>query len=373
MPDGAQLSFMPGPEVQKQVAEHVKAILTQQRQPSPAELVAELDREIGIAARWDLELVLIKLCADKDLPGLARAYLASLLEGDALKQALRGEGVSDKEKISTIDTLLQASGRYRQTADFHDMVEFMGKFRNYSPYNNLLVRIQNPGCSFYATAKDWKARFHRSIKEDARPLLILAPMHPVMLVYDLDQTDGKEPPNELSLFAKFQGKWEDRWLSRLIENAGRHRIRVNFTKLSSTNAGFAMRPNQGNANEKMRIAIHEPLPPPSRFGVLCHEMAHILLGHLGSDQDQWWPSRCHLGRAAIEIEAEATAYVVTQHLGLEGSSTAYVSRYLKTDGQVPPGVSFDMIAKVAGNIKEMAEGLEPAPLTKAERAQRRAR
>ena len=55
------------------------------------------------------------------------------------------------------------------------MIEFMGQFRNYAPYNNMLVRIQNPTCRFYATAKDWAERFGRMVKEDARPMLILRP------------------------------------------------------------------------------------------------------------------------------------------------------------------------------------------------------
>ena len=49
----------------------------------------------------------------------------------------------------------------------------------------MLVRLQNPTCGFYATEPDWVKRFERKLKEDARPMLILAPMHPVMLVYDL--------------------------------------------------------------------------------------------------------------------------------------------------------------------------------------------
>jgi hypothetical protein len=41
----------------------------------------------------------------------------------------------------------------------------------------------------------------------------------------------------------------------------------------------------------------------------------------------WWPSRLNLDRR--EIEAESVAYIVTNHLGLKGSSAAYVSRHLK--------------------------------------------
>src|SRR5258706_9473344 len=83
------------------------------------------------------------------------------------------------------------------------------------------------------------------------------------------------------------------WLSSAVENAAGHRIRVDFKTLSSTNSGFATL--AVGANEwKMRIAIHDGLDGPSRFGVLCHELAHILLGHLGTDWDQWWPGRLNL-------------------------------------------------------------------------------
>jgi hypothetical protein len=294
------------------------------------------------------------------------------LETEDLTSALRGEDAPKQKVLSTIDAFLQASARYRQSSEFREMIEFMGQFRSYAPYNSMLVRIQNPTCGFYATEKDWAERFGRRLREDARPMLILAPMHPVMLVFDLDQTEGADVPAHLLRFAQFEGQWEPAWLERLVENARRHRIRIDFKHLSSTNAGFATFGNV-QPGEKMRIAIHAALSEPSKFGILCHEMAHIMLGHLGSDEDHWWPSRSHLGRSVIEIEAEATAYIVTQQLYLEGSSAAYVSNYLGKEGQIPSGVSFDMIAKVASQIEGMALGLNPAPLTKVERAQRRER
>jgi hypothetical protein len=124
--------------------------------------------------------------------------------------------------------------------------------------------------------------------------------------------------------------------------------------LSSTNGGFATL--AGGAGEwKMRIVIHDALDEPSRFGVLCHELAHILLGHLGTDRDQWWPGRLNISRQTAEIEAEAVAHIVTNHLGLKGASIAYVSRYLKR-GEVPSSVSVDYIAKIAGHIEQMATG-----------------
>ena len=184
-------------------------------------------------------------------------------------------------------------------------------------------------------------------------MLILAPMHPVMLVYSLDQTEGLDLPDELNRFSKFEGEWNPDWLRRTIENAEKHdRIRVDFRILSSTSTGFATLA-RGDCDRKMRIVIHEGLDSSSRFGVLCHELAHIFLGHLGTDGDHWWPSRTDLHARAVEIEAEATAFIVTSRFGLAGSSAAYVSRYLGR-GPLPASVSLDQIAKVAGRIEQMA-------------------
>src|SRR5437773_10718864 len=109
----------------------------------------------------------------------------------------------------------------------------------------------------------------------------------------------------------------------------------------------------------MRIVVHSGLDETSRFGVLCHELAHVLSGHLGCDWDQWWPARGNLDHATVEIEAEAAAYIVASRFGLSGSSAAYLSRHLKDQAVVPPTVSLDTIAKVAGYIERMARELMP--------------
>ena len=108
----------------------------------------------------------------------------------------------------------------------------------------------------------------------------------------------------------------------------------------------------------MRIVIHDEKDEPSRFGVLCHEMAHVLLGHLGSDADLWWPARTDLDHATEEIEAEAVAYIVTTRLGLSGTSDAYVAQH-DHDGEIPISVSLDSIAKVAGRLERMAMNKVP--------------
>lgn len=352
MPNATQLELFEKPELAEGISRLILDLLQAHQLPSPSELVVQVERRLGMEARWELLDVVAHLADDPDLVRSNREYLRSLIASGGLAKSLRGEDVQDRDTISSIDFLLKQSQRYNGSEAFQEMIDFMGRFRDYAPYNNMLVRLQNPSCGFYATAKDWVDRFDRSIKEDARPMLILAPMHPVMLVYDLDQTEGESLPAELQRFARFEGEWNHRWLDRLVENAGGHRILVQFKSLSSTNGGFATLARDAG-DWKMRVVIHDQLDGPSRFGVLCHEIAHILLGHLGSDWDYWWPARTNLGRAPVEVEAESVAWIVTSRLGLTGSSAAYVSRQMR-NGQTPAGVSFDMIAKVSGHIERMS-------------------
>jgi hypothetical protein len=340
----------------------VKKLLRSSRCPSPWELIEEAENRLSPRARLVIKDVLNRARKDSELPRYFREYLDSLFavseeDGEAsiseLDRALTGSAAPRREAQSGIDSLIRQSKTYRGSKAFQEMISFMARFRDYAPYNNMLVRLQNPSCSFYATEADWQKRFGRKLKEDARPMLILAPMHPVLTVYELDQTEGPELPKELNQFAKFDGAWDDTFLDRTVENAAvRDRIRVNFKRLSSTNAGFATIA-RGDAGNKMRIAIHEELDAPSRYGVLCHELAHIYLGHLGSDADYWWPSRINLDRHTVEIEAEAVAYLVTSRLGLQGASASYVSRHLPS-GDVPQSVSLDLIAKVASRVEDMA-------------------
>lgn len=338
--------------ITKATVDVVRTMLDGFAQPSAWELVQKVEHTLGIKARWVLSDALRQLADHASMTGAVRQYAKSLLADEDLNKALRGQQRPGKEIESSIDQLLRASAAYRTSGAFQEMVGFMANFRDYAPFNNMLVRIQNPTCSFFASERDWENRFGRHLKEDARPLLILAPMHPVMLVYDLDQTDGPALPAELEGFASFKGEFDPEKLTRLVSNAAvRDHVRIDFKTLSSTNAGFATIAG-GRDGAKMRIAIHDKLDAPSRFGVVCHELAHIYLGHLGGDRDGWWPARGNLIRKAMEVEAEATAYIVGRRIGLTGSSPQYVSRYLG-DAKVLQSVSADLVAKVAGRIEEM--------------------
>ena len=358
MPAQMLLDLPPAEDLKPKVREAIITLLRTAR-PSAKELIDSIEKQFALKARWDIPAVITALSQSKDLTQDARNFLGEMIESGELAKSLRGDIQRDTDTHTGIAELLRQGKAYRGSHAFAELVNFCAKFREYAPFNNLLVRTQNPSCSYYATQAHWRKAFNRTLKEDARPMVILAPRQPVLLVYDIGQTEGPPLPKEMENFAKFDGEWNRNWLEQMIENAAHHyRIRINFWSLSSTNAGFATI-DRRLPGYKMRIAIHEELDDPSRFGVLCHELAHIFLGHLGNDNDHWWPNRWNIDRNSMEVEAEAAAFIVTWRLGLRGGSAAYVSRHM-LNGEVPEGVSADHIAKVAGRIEQMCRERLPA-------------
>jgi hypothetical protein len=104
----------------------------------------------------------------------------------------------------------------------------------------------------------------------------------------------------------------------------------------------------------MRIVIHAERDGPSRFGVLCHELAHVFLATRHGQRSLVAGPGEPLDVATVEIEAESVAYVVTTRFGLQGSSATYLSSFAK-ESAIPRSVSLDYIAKAASLIERMAK------------------
>jgi hypothetical protein len=114
------------------VESYVRILLRSQRRPSPAELVGELDRQLGLKARWDLVRIIAKIARYHEFTKIDRDYLELLLAEDGLAKALRGED-APAPKSSTIDDLFKHSKLYQSSEKFRELVQFMGKFRKYNP------------------------------------------------------------------------------------------------------------------------------------------------------------------------------------------------------------------------------------------------
>ena len=63
-----------------------------------------------------------------------------------------------------LDELFNATYAYRNSKEFMKMMRFVSRFRFYSPYNALLIRLQRPGARFVATPTRWKRDFDHYVK-----------------------------------------------------------------------------------------------------------------------------------------------------------------------------------------------------------------
>lgn len=327
------------------------------RQGSAEDLARAIEEEVGWPARHVLNSVLEELRATRDLPAPERKYLFYTLTDEAVAAALAGDAPRSHRHDSELDELFTRSRQFRRSKKFVEAVEFVGRFREYSPFNNMLVYLQNPLSTYFATARRWERAFGRTIKEEARAMIILAPRSPVLLVYDIADTDGTPLPKKLGVFAKVSGPFDPLILERMVKNCAHDGIRVERQAMGRLRAGFATWRQHGGS-PKIRISVRADLEPSAACAVLVHELAHVYLGHLGTDRDGWWPYRMNLPEAVMEIEAESVAHIVCRRAGLSTHSAEYLSSYVENAEDLAD-VSLDLVARAAGRIEEMGRKLLP--------------
>lgn len=261
----------------------------------------------------------------------------------------------------TIDELLRRSWRFRNTKEFTKFFDFIARFHHYSRYNTMLVYIQNQSVTFFGGVSFWKKKFGRTIKENARPYIILAPNGPVMLVYDVFETEGKETPEqflEKGLGRKpfeVKGKIEERIFEKAIEEAKKWGIKISIKPLSYFNAGYVTTIFKGH----LEICLKEGMSKEENFAVLIHELSHLFLGHTGHKQILYQgkekPTELlqrKLSKTAEELEAETISFLICQKLGLESRSAEYIAGYIKSDKDLVE-FSYETVIRTADKIEKL--------------------
>jgi hypothetical protein len=327
------------------------------RQGSAADLVRAAEEELGWPARLCLPEILDAWRLDLNLPDADRKYLLYTLSEAAVAGALSGGVRPESGHESCLDELFGRSRKFRQSRKFAEAVDFVSRFREYSPFNNMLVYLQNPMATYFATASHWQKAFRRTIKDEARGMIILAPRTPVLLVYDVADTDGPPLPGKLELFTKTAGLFNPMILDRTIKNCERDRIQVERKPMGQLRGGFSTARVHGE-KWKMRVGLRDALNEADAYSVLCHELAHIYLGHLGADKEGGWPYRLNLRHSVAEIEAESVAYIVCRRAGLRTHSAEYLSSFVEDNDDLD-SISIDLVSRVAGRIEEMGRRLLP--------------
>jgi hypothetical protein len=266
--------------------------------------------------------------------------------------------------LTALDEMFAASRQYRSSKEYMSLMRFVGRFSRYSPFNCMLLYTQNPAVSHVATARQWWRKFARYPKHDARPLVILAPMSPVLFVYDLMETEGRPVPESALMPFHTHGKLSETVYDRTVHNARLHGIAVRDSLLAHQHAGSAMKLNASlrkqhaalKVDPAMRylVLINKGYSLEDKYSSLAHELAHIFCGHVGTDAElDWWQPRGVAEKNAVEIEAESVAYLVCQRRALEACSDKYLAGYDTDEAQELPFFGLNAIFTATFYIEDM--------------------
>ncbi len=271
------------------------------------------------------------------------------------------ENVTMNIKTTSLDLLFNKTKNYTTTKEFKELLSFFTMLRRISPYNAMLVKIQRPGCSFVAYARDWELVFKRKVNIDANPIVILRPFGPVAFVYDLADTTGKELPDHIvNPFEKhdyvpckymlnimrsmlfcgidYVEKEQGLQLGGYIYNDNEKEISIQHAK------------KQYSIKINYSLVVNEKLSTASKFAAIAHELGHYFCGH--------FDKRYNLSKSQEEFEAECVSYIVCNRLGIESNSERYLWGYLDDNDEVPE-IRIDRILKVAGKIESMYMKVTP--------------
>jgi hypothetical protein len=229
-----------------------------------------------------------------------------------------------------VDELSQLTDLARFNDQFKDYMTVLSRFHHYSLGNCFSIAIHQPGATVVAGFRKWKS-LGRTVKKGEKGIPILIPLFRKVdpndpdseelyafgtgYVFDVSQTEGDplpEPPN-----------WKSPEKSAEL-------LAAVTAYCQEQNINFNIRDLPG---ETQGLAVGRMIQLSSMAGIKTafHELAHVLLGH---------SERIWLSTRQKETEAEAIAYVVARHFGIEelaspnylalhGSTSEYISRSLE--------------------------------------------
>jgi len=260
-----------------------------------------------------------------------------------------------------VDNLLTESRLYSSSKDYNELLDFIFRLRNFSPFNAMLLQMQKPGLSFAASANDWRIRFERRPKVSARPLLILQPFAPVMFVYDVQDTEGEPLPADVMNRFIATGEIDKKLIERFKHILQKKNIACHDVDGGDSGAGSIRKLSAESAElpARYQMTINMNHAPPVQFTTIAHELAHLFLGHLGHDKRLQVNARLQMPHAKVEIEAETVAYIVSRRNGVTPKSQAYLSGLVDASTCM---TDFELyrVLQAAGRVEEIL-GLREKP------------
>jgi hypothetical protein len=251
---------------------------------------------------------------------------------------------------------------------FKEYLSFAARMRRYSFFNTLMIFSVMPEATHVAGMRKWNELGRKVIKEQ-KALKILAPTfrtetkvvtdentgeekeetrqyltgYILVPVFDVSQTEGKEIPSPVSNFGS------DTELLEAVKDIYSCKYSIKEMELRS---------NLGGYTDGTEIVLNSGRSEEQRLKTLIHEVAHCELRHVGDIEKE---------RKIQEIEAEMTAYIVSDYFGIDSSdySFGYLASWSKGNVaavRTSMDTAFKTAQDIIGTIERAfaAEGLQEA-------------
>jgi hypothetical protein len=269
-----------------------------------------------------------------------------------------------------LDELFRLSARWRGCREFLELLEFVARFPAYSPFNGFLIYLQNPAATHVATGRTWSRKYRRRLKPGARPILILAPMSPVLFVFDLKDTEGYPVAEAALRPLETRERLSARIYDATLHNCGIQHIAVREVPPLNAAAERVVRITASvrkkyadlelEATTRYLVLVDAGLSLEEKYATLVLGLGRIFCGHLGIDSDAWWVDRKDLDLDRIDLEADAVAFIVYRRRGLTQVSQQRLSDGRDQDRELPP-ISLNAVFQAASYIEGMGKTLWRKP------------
>lgn len=281
-----------------------------------------------------------------------------------------------KEVLRGVDELFASARAYASSAQYKALMEFTGRFKQFAPYNAMLIYLQRPGADFVLSPRDWMEKFGRVVMTDRRPILILSPNGPLRCLFDVEDTQempgggGDKFPSELR--RPYDGD-----CSRPVSKERLQALKAALSYLGichgtmQTGAGYAGKleiggkgdpdvviPLGNSAEIRWRpaysIRVTESANETTQFCSIIHELGHLFCRHLPDCYDQRKPWRVRwLPHETEEFEAESVSWLVARRLGVENPSERFLAEYVGHYPTIPEGTSLEAILKAVTLVEHI--------------------
>lgn len=265
------------------------------------------------------------------------------------------------EREALLATMGEKVAALTDSAEWIAYLTFMTAFRRYSFNNLMLIAAQCPHATRVAGFRKWQ-QLGRQVRKGEKAIKILGystkkitktdpstgedvedrvTRFPILSVFDVSQTDGEPIPQDRCTLPTGDGP--DGALELLTTWLQGEGWTVRELPLAGMMEGYT-------DHKRHLIATESNLTPAARLVILLHESAHALLHDNDADYVEH--------RGLCETEAESTAYVLANLLGLDvdASSISYVAGWSHSDPSVLAAAATNVLRAV--NTIAAALGLD---------------